>query len=45
MAAAGAASLAQGQDREQIRIVDPHVHVWAIDRRYPFAKETRLVIW
>ena len=41
MAAAGAASLAQGQDREQIRIVDPHVHVWAIDRRYPFAKETK----
>jgi len=39
--AAGAATLVEAQERDQIRIIDPHVHVWAIDRNYPFAKETR----
>ena len=39
--AAGAAALVEAQERDQIRIIDPHVHVWAIDRSYPFAKETK----
>lgn len=39
-AAAGVA-LGQKPDREQVRIIDPHVHVWTHDRRYPFAKETK----
>ena len=39
--AAGAASLVQAQERDQIRIIDPHVHVWGLDRNYPFAKETK----
>ena len=41
LGAAGAVSLAEAQDRDQIRIIDPHVHVWTHDRRYPFAKETK----
>ena len=42
MAAAGSAALAGAQtEREKLRIIDPHVHVWAHDRRYPFAKETK----
>ena len=39
--AAGVAAVALAQDRDQIRIIDPHVHVWGLDRAYPFAKETR----
>ena len=34
-------ALAQTQDRDQIRLIDPHVHVWGHDRRYPFAPETK----
>ncbi len=42
MAAAGSAALAGAQtEREKLRIIDPHVHVWSHDRRYPFAKETK----
>lgn len=40
-AAAAQASAQVEVKREQIRIIDPHVHVWAHDRKYPFAKETR----
>ncbi len=40
-AAAGTVRLAEAQDWEKLRIIDLHVHVWAHDRRYPFAKETR----
>ena len=42
MAAAGSAALASAQtDREKLRVIDPHVHVWGHDRRYPFAQETK----
>lgn len=39
--ASAAAAQPPPQNRDQIRIIDPHVHVWAHDRRYPFAKETK----
>lgn len=29
-----------GRDRPRYRIIDPHVHVWKLDRRFPWAKET-----
>ncbi len=42
-AGAAAAQVAPGQkqERDQLRIIDPHVHVWTHDRRYPFAAETK----
>jgi len=40
-AAATQASAQPEVKREKIRIIDPHVHVWAHDRKYPFAKGTR----
>ena len=39
--ASAAAATAKAQTGDSIRIIDPHVHVWAHDRRYPFAPETR----
>ncbi|MCC6858674.1 MAG: amidohydrolase [Bryobacterales bacterium] len=36
---AAAAGLARGAPK--FRIIDPHVHVWKNDPRYPWAKETR----
>ena len=41
IAAAAGSTLAHAQERDQIRVIDPHVHVWTHDRRYPFAQETR----
>ena len=35
---AGAAAMAAPQ--QKLRIIDPHVHVWKKDPRYPWAKET-----
>ncbi len=40
-AAAAQVAAGQKQERDQLRIIDPHVHVWTHDRRYPFAKETK----
>src|SRR5687767_11918120 len=39
LAAPFATSMLQSQT--QPRIIDPHVHVWTHDPRFPFAKETR----
>ena len=32
--------MASSQTTPEYRIVDPHVHVWVNDPRYPWAKET-----
>ena len=37
---AGAASLGVATGAPAYRIIDPHVHVWVNDPKYPWAKET-----
>ena len=37
---AGAASLGVATGAPSYRIIDPHVHVWVNDPKYPWAKET-----
>jgi predicted TIM-barrel fold metal-dependent hydrolase len=40
-AAVSAAAQQQKKQPTSYRILDPHVHVWKTDKRYPFAKETK----
>jgi predicted TIM-barrel fold metal-dependent hydrolase len=43
-AAAGASTAsipAEAQKKDPLRIIDPHVHVWTHERKYPWAKETK----
>ena len=39
-AAVGALAASAALGAERHRIVDPHVHVWTRDPKYPWAKET-----
>ena len=36
----GGMAMALAAPPVKYRIIDPHVHVWKIDRKYPWAKET-----
>ena len=40
-ALAGAVGALSARGASSYRIIDPHVHVWKLDERFPWAKETR----
>jgi len=40
-ALAGAVGAFSARGAPSYRIIDPHVHVWKLDPRFPWAKETK----